>query len=123
VIISRSAPSGHYQTEPRRAFFNSISAPTMVLSALSDSRGARRTVRLGYMAGDTTVGCGEQCVAADDQQSVTTIFAGIGLNASNTMVNPYAHRVTFTNNLQVGISTVTGATAAGGTVLATDGVG
>jgi hypothetical protein len=74
------------------------------------------------MAGDTIPDVASNVLRLAVNSVTNPIFAGVPLDGSNTMVNPYAHRVLFTNNLQAGISVVTGATAGGGTVLATDGV-
>jgi hypothetical protein len=49
------------------------------------------------------------------------IFNGVSFDSSDLMVNPYANTVTHTNYPQRGISVITGATAGGGTVLATVG--
>lgn len=55
------------------------------------------------------------------------IFAGVALNSTNLMVNPYARLAVYTNATsgavtnQRGISTVTGAVVGGGSILATVG--
>jgi hypothetical protein len=113
VIISRSVPSGHYQDPPETAFWNGLPTPTMILGGY-----VLRQSRLGLMAG-STIPDTMDTVRLKVNDPTHPIFAGIPLNANNEMVNPYAHDVTFNGTVQRGISVVTGATAAGGVVLAT----
>jgi hypothetical protein len=48
VIISRSVPSGNYQTDPSPALWNEITKPTIILGGY-----ILRAARLGYTMGDT----------------------------------------------------------------------
>ena len=119
VIVSRSVPSGDYQTDQESRDWNSVTAPMMILGGyiIRGVGTAPANARLGLMAGnnipDTT---GNVTITATDPNH--PIYQGITLGAGNTLA--YATDV---NNpagtLQRGISTVTGATAGGGTTLAT----
>ena len=115
VVISRSVPSGDYQDPPETLAWNGIKAPTMILGGY-----IIRNNRLGFMTGanipDTT-----NSVKLAVKVPTHPIFAGISLDANNTMVNNYANIATYTNTIQRGISVVTDAAAGGGTVLATVG--
>jgi hypothetical protein len=115
VIISRSVPSGHYETDPETAFWNGITTPTIVTGGY-----ITRQNRLGLMAGSTIPDTAGTVRLAVNNPS-HPIFQGVALDAANTMVNPYAHRVMRGEQLQRGISVVTGATAGNGTLLATIG--
>lgn len=54
VIIGRSVPSGHYQTDAESAAWNSITAPTIVTGGYILRGGAvNGNVRLGYTTGST----------------------------------------------------------------------
>jgi hypothetical protein len=118
VIISRSVPSGHYQTDAETAFWHGITAPTLILGGYVIRGGASGGVRLGFMAGDTIPDTATS-VRLRARYPNHPIFAGLSLDSGGTMVNPYANIVSFTNVAQRGISVVTGATAGNGTVLAT----
>jgi hypothetical protein len=117
VIISRSVPSGDYETDSETAAWNGITAPTMVLSGY-----LIRANRMGY-----TTGSGIPDTVGDVVLTVTDpshpIFAGLTLNPDNTMTTPFAQQVTFNTVLQSGISVNTNSLAAGGTLLATTLVG
>ena len=121
VIISRSVASGHYQSDAETAFWNGITAPTITLGGYIIRGGASGNVRLGYMAGDVIPDTSSDPVRLTVNDPAHPIFSGIALDAGNTMVNPYAVGVTYNGIAQRGISVVTGATAGGGTTLATVG--
>ena len=53
VIISRSVPSSHYQTDPSPGLWNGITKPTIILGGY-----ILRASRLGYTIGDTMVDTG-----------------------------------------------------------------
>jgi hypothetical protein len=124
LIISRSVPSGHYQTDAETAFYNGLTVPTMILGGYI-IRGGTPTgnTRLGYMAGNNI----------PDTHATTRlkamvpshpIFSGIALDAGGTMVNAFANSGTNGTILgpngvaQRGISVITGNTAGGGVRLA-----
>jgi hypothetical protein len=115
VIISRSVNSGHYELDAETAAWNGITAPMMILGGYT-----LRNNRLGFTTGTTIPD-----TAGPINLTVTNpshpIFAGIALDAGNTMVNPFADVVTFNGALQRGISVNTNPIVAGGTVLATVG--
>jgi hypothetical protein len=118
VILSRSVPSGHYQTDAETAFWNGITAPTLVLGAYILRGGASGNVRLGYMATDTIP---DITSSARLRVRIPShpVFAGVSLDSVGVTVNPYANMVSYTNTPQRGVSVITGATAGNGTVLAT----
>jgi hypothetical protein len=117
IIVSRSVASGHYQDPPETLFWN-----TSVVKPLIHMGGyAIRANRLGLYTGNTipdTVGDVRLTVANPSHP----IFAGVALDGTNTMVNPYAVATNAPfapNNLQRGISVVTEPIVAGGQLLAT----
>jgi hypothetical protein len=120
VIVGRSIASGHYQQADETLFWNtSLTKPVMHMGAYA-LRGAGAN-RLGLYSGSTIPD-----TAGPVWLTVTNpshpIFAGVSLDGSNTMTNFYANQVAapfIPNNLQRGISVVTGPLAAGGQVLAT----
>jgi hypothetical protein len=115
VIISRSVPSGDYETDAETAAWNGITAPTMILSGY-----VLRNNRLGFTSGadiPDTVGT----VTLDIADSSHPIFAGIALDAEGNMATPFATAVSYNGTLQRGISVNTSPVAGGGTVLATVG--
>jgi len=119
VIISRSVPSGHYQSDAETAFWHSITAPTIILGGYVIRGGtASGNVRLGYMATDTIPDTASS-VRLRARVPSHPIFAGVSFDSSGVMVNTYANIVSYTNTPQRGISVVTGATAGNGTALAT----
>jgi hypothetical protein len=128
VIISRSVPSGHYQTDAETAFWNGITAPTLILGGYIIRGGASANVRLGYMATDTIPDT-HAAIRLTAQLPGHPVFAGIALDGSGTTVNTYATSGTNGTILapnsivQRGISVITGATAGQGTVLATVAAG
>jgi hypothetical protein len=115
VVISRSVPSGDFQTSPGEVeAWNSITAPMMLLNGY-----VARNSRLGFVNGgnlpDTTNNISLTAIAP-----AHPIFNGVALDAGNSMVNPYATVVSFTNTLlQRGISVTTDSLAGSGTLIAT----
>lgn len=112
VIISRSVPSGDYELDAETAAWNGITAPTMILGGY-----VLRNNRLGYTTG-ATIPDTSNTVSLTVSSPSHAIFAGIPLDGANTMVNPFANIVTFTNTPQRGISVNTDPLAGSGTVLA-----
>jgi hypothetical protein len=113
VIISRSVPSGDYDSAAKTAAWNGITAPTMILGGY-----VLRNNRLGYTTGTTipdTVGPVTMTVTNPSHP----IFSGIALDANNSF--PYATTVTFGATPQVGISVNTNPLAGNGTALAAVG--
>jgi hypothetical protein len=115
VIISRSVPSGHYQTDPSPAMWNGITKPTILLGGY-----ILRASRLGYTTGDTMVDTAGAIRLVTTQPN-HAIFTGVPLDANNMMVNPYADRVTHNGVLQAGISVNNNEVTFGGDVIATVG--
>jgi hypothetical protein len=118
VIISRSVASGNYDGATAPPLWNSsITKPTMILGGY-----VIRDNRLGYMAGDTIPDVNSATVRLHVNNPIHPIFEGISLDGAGDMVNGYATIQTGPNGApQRGISVVTGATDAGGTILATVG--
>ena len=122
IIISRSGASGHFQQANESAAWNGVAKPIMCLNGYID-----RGSRLGFNTAETIPDVNSNPMRLRVNAPGHPIFAGVTLDAANTMVNPYSQRVTFTNantgvtTLQVGISVVTSPVIAGGTVLATVG--
>jgi hypothetical protein len=117
VIISRSVPSGNYQTYPGEVgAWNGITAPMMVLCAYPV-----RNSRLGYSTGETLVDT-TNTVSLKVTDPTHPIFQGISLDLDNN-TGPFAGVVTlgppFTNTVQLGISTLMSPINASGEVLAT----
>jgi hypothetical protein len=115
VIVSRSAPSGHYQSADSTAQWHSITVPTIHLGGY-----VLRGSRLGFTTGDTipdTAGTIRLRVNAPSHP----IFAGIALDGNTNMVNSYAQPVTYNGTVQRGISVNTSPVVSGATVLATVG--
>jgi hypothetical protein len=114
VIISRAAPSGHYQNA-NATNWNKISAPTMVLGGY-----VIRKNRLGFSTGNTipdTTGDIKLTVL----DPMHPIFDGVALAADGTMASLYAGVVpipTPAATMSRGISIVTEPAGAEGTVLA-----
>jgi hypothetical protein len=114
VIISRSVPSGNYEGAAATTWNTTISAPMMILGGY-----VIRQNRMGFSTGNTipdTTG-DIRLTAANPAHP---IFAGIPLTAG-TMANPYAGVVPIPTDgtMSRGISIVTEAANANGTVLAT----
>ena len=118
VIISRSVPSGHYELDAETAAWHGITAPTMILGGY-----VLRNNRLGFTTG-TTIPDTAGTVSLTATNPLHPIFAGVPLDAGNTMVNPYASLAVTPfppNTTQRGISVNTNPLAGGGTILATIG--
>ncbi|MBI2947666.1 MAG: hypothetical protein HYY23_08460 [Verrucomicrobia bacterium] len=115
VIISRSVPSADYQDPPETAAWHGIKAPAMILGGY-----VLRANRMGFVTGNSipdTVGP----VNLNVNDPAHPIFAGVALDANNTMVNAYADVVSFNDVVQRGISVNSDAISEGGVVLATIG--
>ncbi|MBM3838130.1 MAG: hypothetical protein FJ398_09220 [Verrucomicrobia bacterium] len=115
VIISRSVPSADYQDPPETAAWHGIKAPTLILGGY-----VLRANRMGFVTGNNipdTVGP----VNLNVNDPAHPIFAGIALDASKTMVNPYADVVMYNDIVQRGISVNSDPVSEGGVVLATIG--
>lgn len=115
VIISRSVPSGNYELDAETAAWNGITAPMMLLNGY-----VLRNNRLGFTTG-TTIPDVAGTISLTVNDPTHPIFSGIALDAQNTMINPYAHLVTFGATTERGISVNTDPLAGGGTILATVG--
>jgi hypothetical protein len=115
VIISRSVPSGDYETDPETAAWNGLTAPMIITGGY-----LLRKNRLGFTTG-TTIPDTAAPVNLTVSNPSHPIFAGVALDGGNTTVNPYAGIVTFSGALQRGVSVNTNPVAGGGTVLATIG--
>ena len=115
VMISRSVPSGDYESDPETAAWNGITAPMIITGGY-----VLRNNRLGFTTG-TTIPDTAGPVSLTVNNPSHPIFAGVSLDAGNTTVNPYANIVTFMGDVQRGISVNTNTVAGGGTVLATIG--
>jgi hypothetical protein len=116
VIISRSAASGSFQNAAADTW-NGVTAPMIVLNAY-----ASRKNRMGFYTGNTIPD-----TTGDIMLTVTDpahpIFAGIALTG-DTMTNPFAGIAVYPNGtLCRGISIVTEAPNAEGTILATVSAG
>lgn len=116
VIISRSVPSGNYELDAETAAWHGISAPTMLLGGY-----VLRNNRLGFTTGTTIPDVSSGMVNLTISDPSHPLFAGISLDVNNTMLNPYASRVSFNSILQRGISVNNNPLAGNGTVLATVG--
>jgi hypothetical protein len=115
VIVGRSLNSGHFQTNTETAAYNSITKPMIVTSGF-----LTRTNRLGFTSGNTTVDTFVPVTSTDVRLTVNPshpIFAGVALDAGNTMVNPYASLVNFSGVNQRGISVNTDPINPGGHIL------
>jgi hypothetical protein len=113
VIISRSVPSGNYELDAETAAWNGITAPMIILGGY-----VLRNTRLGFTTGATIPDVSSPSVRLTVNNPAHPIFAGIALDGANTMVNPYAHGVSYTGTVQRGISVNTDPVAGGGTILA-----
>jgi hypothetical protein len=112
VIIGRSVNSAHYELDAETAAWHSITAPMINMSGYT-----LRSNRLGFTTGTTIPD-----TTGDIRLTVTNpshpIFAGIALDGTNTMVNPYAGITTFNMVTQRGISVNNNPLAGGGQLLA-----
>jgi hypothetical protein len=115
VVISRSVPSGHYQTPESTALWNGLTKPVMVLGGY-----ILRGSRLGYTFGDTIPDTAGP-IRLTASNPAHPIFTGVPLDANNTMVNPFADLVTHNGTVQRGISVNTSDVVGEATVVATVG--
>jgi hypothetical protein len=115
VIIGRSVNSGNYELDAETAAWNGITAPMMITGGY-----VLRNSRLGFTTG-TTIPDTTGPIRLTVNNPSHPIFAGIALDAGNTMVDPYADIVNFNGDVQRGISVNTNPIAGGGTILATVG--
>jgi hypothetical protein len=116
VMISRSVPSGDYQSEASTLAWNTeLTVPTIIMGGY-----VLRDSRLGFTTGGTMPDT-SGTVRLTVNDPAHPIFEGIALDAGNTMINDYAGLVTFNEILQRGISVNSDEVAGGGTVLATVG--
>ncbi len=123
VIISRSIGSGDFDSETERAAWHtSVTVPLMSLNGYID-----RNNRLGFHTGDTIPDINTTNIRLRVTAPTHPIFAGIALDATNLMVNPYSKLMTFTSAVtglstnQRGMSVVTSPVISGGSTLATVG--
>lgn len=114
VIISRSVPSGNYQTDASVALWHGLTKPVMQLGGY-----LLRSSRLGYTTG-TTIPDMAAAIRLTVNEPAHPIFAGVPLSGG-LMVNPYADRVTHNGALQAGISVNTDPPVDGAQLLATVG--
>lgn len=112
VIISRSNPSGNFQSADSTALWHSITAPTLQLGGY-----AIRANRLGYTTGDTIPDTTTP-IRLKVNHPAHPVFAGVPLNAEGIMVNPYTFLVSYNGILQRGISVNNNPVVAGATNLA-----
>lgn len=121
VIVSRSTNSANFQSAGATAW-NGITAPMIVMSGYS-----LRSNRMGFTSGETMVDTFLPLNDVTDTIRLTAanpshpIFAGISLDGSNVMTNPFSAEASFGANVQNGISVNTNALAAGGTLIASVG--
>lgn len=120
VIISRSVPSGHYDTAGETAAWNSsITVPLMSINGY-----VNRNNRLGFNTGDTIPDVNSNPMRLRVLYRAHPIFAGIALNDTNLMVNPFSTIQTHTNattgatQVQRGASVITSAPIGSMAVLA-----
>jgi hypothetical protein len=119
VIVSRSVGSGQYELANETAAWNGLTVPLMSLNGYID-----RANRLGFNTGNTIPDINSNPVRLRIIYKSHPIFAGLALDSTNLMVNPYAQIARFTNAItgvatnQRGISVVTEGPVAGGSVLA-----
>ena len=118
VIVSRSVPSGHYQTAAESLFWNNtVTKPVMHLGGY-----VLRGSRLGFTTGETIPDT-TSAIQLEALVPSHPLFAGIALDAGNIMVNSFAGITSFNAVTQRGISANTSPLEAGGTLLARIGVG
>jgi hypothetical protein len=118
IIISRSVPSGNYQSATERIFWNTtITRPVINMGGYT-LRGSRLGLTSGETIPDTTSDISLQAAVPTHP-----IFNGIALGAGNVMVNSFAGITTFNAVTQRGISVNSSPLAGGGTILATIGTG
>lgn len=119
VIVSRSVGSGQYELANEAAAWNGLTTPLMSLNGYIN-----RANRLGFNTGNTIPDMNSNPMRLRIIYKSHPIFAGLALNSTNLMVNPYAQIARFTNAItgvatnQRGISIVTEGPVGGGSVLA-----
>lgn len=107
VIVGRSVPSGNYQNAAATAW-NSITNPMIVMGGYTI-----RNSRMGYTTGGTIPDTsGTIRLVADSPTH--PIFAGVSLDASGVMANPFAELPGFNGTVQRGISVNTDPLAGNG---------
>jgi hypothetical protein len=114
IIISRSVPSGDYQND-NATRWNAIETPMIVMSGY-----VLRQNRMGYTTGNTIPDT-DRTISLTLTDPEHPVFAGIDLDETDTMLNPFADIVSFGELPQRGISVNTDPIAGEGTVLATVG--
>lgn len=115
VIISRAVASGGFQQANETATWNGVSNPVMILGGY-----ILRNSRLGLTTGGTMVDTvGDVRLTVNDPSH--PIFAGISLDANNTMANVFAGVEEFNGTVQRGVSVNNDPPAGNGMVLATIG--
>ncbi|MBE0544243.1 MAG: hypothetical protein IH623_23125 [Verrucomicrobia bacterium] len=120
VIISRSVPSGHYDIAEETAAWNtSVTVPLMSINGY-----VNRNNRLGFNTGDTIPDVNSNPMRLRVLYRAHPIFAGVALNDTNLMVNPFSSIQTHTNattgatQVQRGASVVTSAPIGAMSILA-----
>ena len=127
IIISRSVGSGQYQQQNETAAWNGITKPMIVLGGYVTRGGTGGGSRLGFTTGETIPDNSSNNMRLRITAPTHPIFAGVALNSTNLMVNPYSRLITYTNAVsgaaivQRGISVNNNAMAPGGSVLAVVG--
>lgn len=127
IIISRSVGSGAYQQNNETAAWNGITKPMMVLGGYITRGGTGGGSRLGLTAGETIPDNNSNNMRLRVTAPIHPIFAGLSLDSTNLMVNPFSRLITYTNAfsgaaiVQRGISVNNNSLAPGGAVLATVG--
>ena len=116
VIISRSVPSGHYETATENAAWHGLRVPVMILGGY-----VLRNNRLGFTTGTTIPDTASYDLRLQVLQPNHPIFNGITLDANNVTVDPYATIMEWNGVVQRGISVNTDPVAGNGTVLAVVG--
>lgn len=125
VIVGRSVNSAHYEVDAETAAWNNlVTKPLINMSGYT-----LRSNRLGYTTGTTIPDAGGAgnptgVIRLLASNPAHPIFAGVALDVTNTMVNPYntaLPSITTVNGAvtQRGISVNTNPVAGGGVVLAT----
>lgn len=115
VIVSRSNPSGNFQTPESTALWHSVTKPTIHLGGY-----ALRASRLGLSTGETIPDSGGT-IRLRVNAPAHPIFNGVVLDAATNTARAFARLVTYNGTVQRGISVNNNSIATGGTVLATVG--
>ena len=122
VIIGRSNISANFQTNESANAWNSITAPTIIMSAY-----LTRNSRLGFATGanvpDTFIfnNSAVDSIRLKANNPLSPVFSGVPLDGTNTMTGNFASEITFGLNVQRGISIIADPLAPGATILATVG--